>query len=83
MGTINSSDRMAATLYSLGTLFVLGIHVEIPCIMEIVMIIMMMIVVVVVVVVVCNGKTTNWNIFISERFVVNTISYAKQKSLPI
>jgi hypothetical protein len=27
MGTINSSDRIAATLYALGTWFVLGIHV--------------------------------------------------------
>jgi hypothetical protein len=27
MGTINSSDRMAATLYYLGTLFVSGIYV--------------------------------------------------------
>jgi hypothetical protein len=27
MGTINSSDRIAATLYSLGTLFVSGIHI--------------------------------------------------------
>jgi hypothetical protein len=27
MGTINSSDRIAATLYSLGTLFVSGIYV--------------------------------------------------------
>jgi hypothetical protein len=26
MGTINSSDRIAATLYSLGTLFVSGIY---------------------------------------------------------
>jgi hypothetical protein len=26
-GTINSSDRIAATLYSLGTLFVSGIYV--------------------------------------------------------
>jgi hypothetical protein len=26
MGTINSSDRMAATLYCLGTLFVSGIQ---------------------------------------------------------
>jgi hypothetical protein len=32
MGTINSSDRIAATLYSLGTWFVSGI----PCIKEIV-----------------------------------------------
>jgi hypothetical protein len=28
MGTINSSDRIAATLYSLGTLFVSGICVN-------------------------------------------------------
>jgi hypothetical protein len=27
MGTINSSDRIAAALYSLGTLFVSGIYV--------------------------------------------------------
>jgi hypothetical protein len=36
MGTINSSDRIAATLYSLGTWFVSGIYVYIPCIKEIV-----------------------------------------------
>jgi hypothetical protein len=36
MGTINSSDRIAATLYSLGTWFVSGIYVHIPCIKEIV-----------------------------------------------
>jgi hypothetical protein len=36
MGTINSSDRIAAKLYSLGTWFVSGIYVKIPCIKEIV-----------------------------------------------
>jgi hypothetical protein len=36
MGTINSNDRIAATLYSLGTWFVSGIYVYIPCIKEIV-----------------------------------------------
>jgi hypothetical protein len=38
MGTINSSDRIAAALYkySLGTWFVSGIYVSIPCIKEIV-----------------------------------------------
>jgi hypothetical protein len=36
MGIINSSDRIAATLYSLGTWFVSGIYVSIPCIKEIV-----------------------------------------------
>jgi hypothetical protein len=36
MSTINSSDRIAATLYSLGTWFVSGIYVQIPCIKEII-----------------------------------------------
>jgi hypothetical protein len=36
MGTIHSSDRIAATLFSLGTLFVSGIYVQITCIKEIV-----------------------------------------------
>jgi hypothetical protein len=36
MGTMNSSDRIAATLCSLGTWFVSGIYVKIPCIKEIV-----------------------------------------------
>jgi hypothetical protein len=35
MGAINSSDRIAATLYSLETWFVSGIYVLIPCINEI------------------------------------------------
>jgi hypothetical protein len=35
MGTINSSNRIAAT-YFLGTWFVSGIYVQIPCIKEIV-----------------------------------------------
>jgi multisubunit Na+/H+ antiporter MnhG subunit len=43
MGTINSSDRLAVILYSLGTLFVSGIHVYIPCIKEIVMMIIILI----------------------------------------
>jgi hypothetical protein len=45
MGTINSSDRIAATLYSLGTLFVSGIYVKIPCIKEIVMMMMIIIII--------------------------------------
>jgi hypothetical protein len=36
MDIINSSDRIAATLYFLGALFVSGIYVQIPCIKEIV-----------------------------------------------
>jgi hypothetical protein len=47
MGTINSSDRIAATLYSLGTLFVSGIYVQIPCIKEIVIIIIIIITIII------------------------------------
>jgi hypothetical protein len=36
MGIINSSNRIAVTLYSFGTWFVSGIYVYIPCIKEIV-----------------------------------------------
>jgi hypothetical protein len=36
MDAVNVSDKIAATLYSLGTWFVSGIYVLIPCIMEIV-----------------------------------------------
>jgi hypothetical protein len=43
MGTINSSDRITATLYSLRALFVSGIYVLIPCIKEIVSIIIIII----------------------------------------
>jgi hypothetical protein len=42
MGTINSSDGITATLYSLGTWFVSGIY-KYPCIKEIVMIIIIII----------------------------------------
>jgi hypothetical protein len=46
MGAVNSSDRIA-TLYSLGTWFVSGIYVLIPCIKETVMMMttMMMIII--------------------------------------
>jgi hypothetical protein len=37
IGTMNSNKRIAATAYSLGTLFVSGIYVQIPCIKEIMM----------------------------------------------
>jgi hypothetical protein len=36
---INSNKRIVATVYSLGTLFVSGIYVQLPCIKEIMMII--------------------------------------------
>jgi hypothetical protein len=58
MGAINSSNRIAATLYSLGTWFVsciyiyIYIYIKIPCIKEIVYLPMMMMMILVVVVVV-------------------------------
>jgi hypothetical protein len=45
MGTINSSDRIAATFYSIGTWFVSGIYVYISCIKVIVMTMMMIIII--------------------------------------
>jgi hypothetical protein len=45
MGAINRSDKIAATLYPLGTWFVSGIYVKIPCIKEIVMMMMVIIIV--------------------------------------
>jgi hypothetical protein len=46
---MNSNKRIAATVYSLGTLFVSGIYVQIPCIKEIMtmMMIMMMIIIII------------------------------------
>jgi hypothetical protein len=41
---MNSNKRIAATVYSLRTLFVSGIYVQIPCIMEIMIIIIIIII---------------------------------------
>jgi len=40
---MNSNNRIVATLYSLGTQFVSGIQVQIPCIKEMMMMIMIII----------------------------------------
>jgi hypothetical protein len=40
---MNSNKRIAATVYSLGTFFVSGIYVQIPCIKEIMTIIIIII----------------------------------------
>ena len=40
-GTINDKDRIAAIMYSLGTWFVSGICVWIPCVKETMMVMMM------------------------------------------
>jgi hypothetical protein len=42
IGTMNSNERIVETLYSLGTCFVSGIYVQIPCIKEIMIMIMIM-----------------------------------------
>jgi hypothetical protein len=44
MSTINSSERMAGTLYCLGPLFVSEICIKIPCINEIIIIIIIIII---------------------------------------
>jgi hypothetical protein len=42
---INSNKRIAATVYSLGTFFVSGIYVQIPCIKEIMTMIIIIIII--------------------------------------
>jgi hypothetical protein len=42
---MNSNNRIAATVYSLGTLFVSGIYVQIPCIKEIMTMIIIIIII--------------------------------------
>jgi hypothetical protein len=60
MGTINSNDRIAATMYSLGTWFVSGIYVKIPSIKALKMIMMMMpmmmmiIIIIIVIIIIIN-----------------------------
>jgi hypothetical protein len=49
MGAINSRNRIAATLYSLGTWFVSGIYVKNLCIKEIVMVMMMMMIIIIII----------------------------------
>jgi hypothetical protein len=45
---MNSNKRIAATVYCLGTLFVSGIYVQIPCIKEIMTIIIIIIIIVII-----------------------------------
>jgi hypothetical protein len=44
---MNSNKRIAATVYSLGTFFVSGIYVQIPCIKEIMTIIIIIIIIII------------------------------------
>jgi hypothetical protein len=49
---MNSNKRIAATVYSLGTLFVSGIYVQIPCIKEIMKMMMMMIMMIIIIIII-------------------------------
>jgi hypothetical protein len=57
MGAINRSDKIAATFYSLGTWFVSGIYVYIPCIKETVMMMMMMIMIMIIIIIIKPKST--------------------------
>jgi hypothetical protein len=52
MGAINSSHKIAATLYPLGTWFVSGIYVYIPCIKEILMMMTMMMMMMIIIIII-------------------------------
>jgi hypothetical protein len=71
MGTIHSSDRIAATLYSLETKFVSGIYVLIPCIKEIVMVMM---IIIIIIIIKCRQSTANSGV----RCVPNVIAARKR-----
>jgi hypothetical protein len=47
---MNSNKRIAATVYYLGTLFVSGIYVQIPCIKEIMTMMMIMIIIIMIII---------------------------------
>jgi hypothetical protein len=49
---MKSDKRIAATVYSLGTLFVSGIYVQIPCIKEIMT---MIIIIIIIIIIICNS----------------------------
>ena len=51
-GTINNKDRIAVTMYPLGTWFVWGICVCIPCIKEIMMMMMTMMVIIIIIIII-------------------------------
>jgi hypothetical protein len=44
---MNSNKRIAAIVYSLGTLFVSGIYVQIPCIKELMTVIIIIIIIII------------------------------------
>jgi hypothetical protein len=52
IGTINSNDRIAATVYSVGTWFVSGIFVKIPCRKQPKMMMMMMMMMIIIIIII-------------------------------
>jgi hypothetical protein len=47
---MNSNNRTAATLYSVGTQFVSGLKVQIPCIKEMMMMMMIMMIIIIIII---------------------------------
>jgi flagellar basal body-associated protein FliL len=57
---MNSNKRIAATLYSLGTLFVSGIYVQIPSTKEIMTIIIIIITIIIIIIAYCVATAKLW-----------------------
>ena len=49
---MNSNNRTAVTLYSLGTQFVSGIQVQIPCIKDMMVMVMMMMMIIIIIIII-------------------------------
>ena len=58
-GTINNKDRIAATIYPLGTWFVSGIFVWLPYIKETMMIMMKIIIIIIIIIIIKNSLVFN------------------------
>jgi hypothetical protein len=76
MSAINSSNKIAATLYSLGTWFVSGIYVKIPCIKEIVSLRIITIIIIIIIIAQmtsgCSWHPITLRLYTSDRQAVAT-----------
>ena len=84
-GTINNKDRIAATMYPLGTWFVWGMCVWIPCIKEtmmmmiiIIMIMMIMIIIIIIINVSKQNRQCTYNVILRRVHV--TIFFCSGKA---
>jgi len=62
---MNSNNRTAVTLYSLGTQFVSGIQVQIPCIKDMMVMVMMMMMIIIIIIITILWYTTQSSLAIS------------------